>query len=52
VVVRNGAYIDSIKDKAERLGGQTGKELRGAVDGFSAQLTQEDADTLQDDVNV
>lgn len=52
VVVRNGAYIDSIKDKAERLGGQTGKELRGAVDGFSAQLTQEDANTLQADVNV
>jgi subtilisin family serine protease len=50
--VRNGAYIESIKDKAEELGGQPGKELRGAVDGFSARLTEEDVTVLEADPNV
>lgn len=52
VVVRNGAYIDSIKEKAEQLGGQTDKELRGAVDGFTATLTDKDVEELEDDPNV
>ena len=52
VVVRNGAYIDSIKGKAEELGGQSDKELRGAVDGFTATLTDEDVKELEGDPNV
>lgn len=52
VVVRNGAYIDSIKDKAEQLGGQADKELRGAVDGFTATLTEKDVEELEADPNV
>lgn len=52
VVVRNGAYIDSIKDKAEMLGGRSDKELRGAVDGFTATLTKRDVEVLEEDPNV
>ncbi len=52
VVVRNGAYIDSVKDKAEQLGGQSNKELRGAVDGFTATLTEQDVEVLEEDPNV
>jgi subtilisin family serine protease len=52
VVVRNAAYIDSIKEKAQSIGGQTDKELRGAVDGFTAELTEQDVDELEADPNV
>ena len=47
VVVRNEAYIDSIKSKAEDLGGESDKELRGAVDGFTAALTPLDVNELR-----
>ncbi len=52
VVVRNAAYIDSIKSKAEDLGGESDKELRGAVDGFTAALTPLDVNELRADPNV
>jgi len=52
VVVRNEAYIDSIKSKAEDLGGESDKELRGAVDGFTAALTPLDVNELRADPNV
>ncbi len=52
VVVRNEAYIDSIKSKAEDLGGESDKELRGAVDGFTAALTPLDVNELRSDPNV
>ena len=52
VVVRNGAYIDSIKDKAEQLGGESDKELRGAVDGFTASLSESGVEALEADPNV
>jgi subtilisin family serine protease len=52
VVVRNGAYIDSIKNKAEEIGGRSDKELRGAVDGFTAKLTEKDVEELEADPNV
>ena len=52
VVVRNAAYIDSIKSKAEDLGGESDKELRGAVDGFTAALTPLDVNELRSDPNV
>ncbi len=52
VVVRNGAYIDSIKEKAQSIGGQTDKELRGAVDGFTAELSEEEVDQLEADPDV
>lgn len=52
VVVRNGAYIDSVKNKAEEIGGRSDKELRGAVDGFTATLTEEDVEELEKDPNV
>ena len=52
VVVRNGAYIDSVKNKAEEIGGRSDKELRGAVDGFTAKLTEEDVEELEKDPNV
>jgi subtilisin family serine protease len=50
--VRNAAYIDSIKSKAEDLGGESDKELRGAVDGFTAALTPLDVNELRSDPNV
>lgn len=52
VVVRNGAYIDSVKNKAEEMGGRADKELRGAVDGFTATLTEKDVEELEADPNV
>ncbi|NDA59970.1 MAG: hypothetical protein EBY56_08660 [Actinobacteria bacterium] len=50
--MRNEAYIDSIKSKAEDLGGESDKELRGAVDGFTAALTPLDVNELRADPNV
>ena len=52
VVVQDDAFIDSVKDKAELLGGQPDKELRGAVDGFTATLTDESVEALESDPQV
>lgn len=46
VVVDNGAYLASVKERAYLLGGQVTTEFDGVIDGFAAELTPQQAATL------
>ena len=52
VVVKNGAYTDSIRSLAAEIGGDVEKTLVGAVDGFVANLNDEQVALLSEEVGV